>query len=149
MIKRIGKKKDIDFLLDNKHYKRLHLILYFISLLIIISVYFMTLVLFSTYFHFVITIIFSFLVGFYLVLNRSVLVKVISNKLDDRKRKKYKQTSKQNLKTTIRKITPKNKRLKLNIKGKVSLKEKVNKIKSKFKKIDKKAKKRPDYIEIK
>lgn len=65
-----------------------------------------------------------------------------------------KKTDKSSLKTTLRKITPKNNRLKFNIKNKVPLKERFEKIKTKFKEMNEKPdpknkkKVKPDYIEI-
>lgn len=99
--------------------------------------------------------IISLLVGIYFVLNRDELVRRVSEKLEERKRKTIKKTDVSNLKTTLRKITPKNKRLKLNITSKVPLRERIsnfrNNLKQKNEKVDSKGKKkvRPDYIEIK
>ncbi len=144
MIKK-KKSKNIDFLLENKHYKRLHLMLYLISITIITLVYFLTILVFSQYFHFLVTTIFSFFIGLYVLMNRNRIVRMISDHLQDRKREEYKKKSKDNLKTTLRNITPKNKKLKLNIKGTISMKDKII---AKIKPKDKKTKDR-GYIEIK
>lgn len=141
------KKNDLNFLLENKHYKRLHIFLYLISITLITLSYFLIIIIFSEQFHFVISVIFSLVIGLYIVMNRNRLVKIISDYIEEKKRKDYKKKSKENLKTTLRKITPKNKKLKLDIKGKVSLKDKAKNLKSKFKKEDKK-KKKVGYIEI-
>lgn len=141
------KKKNVDFLLNNKHYRRLHLIIYFTSLFIICFTYLITYVLFDKMINVLITSAVSFFIGLYIVLNRDELVKTLSNSIHERKRKKIKEDNKLGLKTTLRKITPKNKKIKFNIKTKTTLKEKVSGVK---KKINGKNKKVPQkYIEIK
>jgi len=63
-----------------------------------------------------------------------------------KKRNNIKKEKKDGLRTTLRKITPKNNKLKLNIKSKETIKEKFIKLKSRIK--TKKNKKAKDYIEI-
>lgn len=153
--KRKKNKKNVDFLLQSSHYRKLHLYLYFISLGIILGVYFLIVTIFAdSSITVIVTSIVSFLLGIYLVFNRDELVKKISEQIDFRKRKNIKKADKSNLRTTLRKITPRNKNLKLNIKSKISLKERIQKVKKKFIELnqdpkDKKKKEKPDYIEIK
>ena len=140
--------KNIDFLLENKHYRRLHIILYLISVLIIVIVYFVTLLIFSKFVNMVITSIASFVIGLYIVLSRESIIKRVSDLIEGRKREKYKQQSHQNLKSTLRNIAPKPKRkLKFSITKKVSVKEHFERIKSKLK--GEGPKKRQGYIEVK
>lgn len=144
------KKKDIDFLLENKHYKRLNVILYLISVVIIVLIYFFTLILFSKFTNFLLTAIASFVIGLYIVINRSYIVKKISEQIEHKKRLKYKENSRHGLKTTLKKITPKRKHLQLNIKSKESIKEKVVNWNFKVKeKITGQKRRKRGYIEIK
>lgn len=135
-----------NFHLENPHYRRLHLILYFVSVLLIFSVYIIVITFFSdmTIKYFLIGF-FSILLGVYLVFNRDNIVRQISDRLEDNKRKKLKKNNQDGLKTTLKRIKPKNKNLKFTITNKTTFKEKMNNAKSKFKKKDKKEK---DYIEI-
>ena len=90
----------------------------------------------------------SFLIGLYIVLNRTIIVNTISNYLQNRKRKQYKRQSIENLKSTLTKITPKPKRnIKLQIKNKVPIKDHFKKISSKIKNNSSNTNKR-HYIEI-
>ncbi|MFW6285554.1 MAG: hypothetical protein ACOC16_00110 [Nanoarchaeota archaeon] len=140
-------KKKIDFFLDNTHYLRLNITLYLISVLAIVLIYFVTLMIFSKFVNMIITAVFSFTVGLYIVYNRSFIVRKISNYIENQKIKKYKEKSKRNLKHTIHKITPSKKNnLELKIKNKISLKEKIKNI-NLFSKKHKK--KNQNYIEIK
>lgn len=143
MIRKVRKRDKMNFLLENKDYQRLHLYLYLVSIAIIVSIYFLGILLFSKYTNIFISSVVSLTIGLYLVYNRDKLVKQISSKIQDKKRIKNKENNKKGLKTTLKKITPKNRNLKFNIKTKVSLKEKISNIK---KKIDKN---KEDYIEIK
>jgi len=148
MIRKIKNKEKIDFLLQNKHYKKLHLYLYILSVILIVLVYFITIFIFSSFSkNYIISAIFSFIIGIYLVYNRDKLTQKISEKLESKKREKIKKENKKGLKTTLRRIRPENKSLKLNIRPKESFKIKINKIKNKFSKKNKN-KKTPDYIEI-
>jgi len=140
------KKRKIDFFLNNKHYRRLHLMLYFISISITVLTYFLTIILFSKFVNLILTSVVSFIIGLYIVLNRDRLVKQLSEKIQDKNRKKIKSNNKTGLKTTLREITPKNTKLKFNIKTKSSIKEKAQKIKSKINKTTKKQ--NNEYIEI-
>ena len=88
------KQKDLNFLLENKHYKRLHLLLYLISITLIALLYFLIILIFSEQFHFVISIILSLVIGLYIVMNRNRLVKIISDYIEERKRQDYKKKSK-------------------------------------------------------
>jgi len=149
MIKKTKKKEKIDFLLQNKHYKKLHLYLYILSVILIVTIYFMSVYLFSSFSkNYIISAVFSFIIGVYLVYNRDELTQKISEKLENKKRKKLKKENKEGLKTTLRRISPKNKRFKLNIKTKETINEKIIKIKKKLTKKGKKNKNSPEYIEI-
>lgn len=152
MIKKVKNNKDkINFLLENKHYQKLHLYLYFLSIIIIVSVYFLTVILFSKFTNILATGIISLIIGTFLVYNRDKLVKLIGNHLQDKKRKKNKVDNKKGLKSTLRRITPQKKsNLKLNIKEKIPLKEKIQNFKKKIKKDKSKInKKKVEYLEIK
>lgn len=139
------KKKNVDFLLQSKHYEKLHLILYGLTVLLLLLMYIIFLFLISNIlYRNILYVLFSLSLGLYLVFNRDELVKNISNQLDEIKRKEIKKNDMSNLKTTLRKIAPKNKNLKLNIKGKTPLKDRINSLKRKYNKKSKD----PDYIEI-
>lgn len=143
---RLARKEKIDFLLENKHYRQLHLILYLTSVISIVLIYFTTILLFSKFVNVVVTAIFSIVFGLALVFHRDKLVRKISNHLNDKKRKQYREENQKGLQTTIKKIGTRNRNLKFDVKGKLTLKEKAQKIKSKF---YKKNKEQKDYIEIK
>lgn len=148
MIRKVSKREKINFLLENKHYQRLHLYLYLLSITIIGLIYFLGVILFSKYTNIVITTIFSITIGLYLLYKRDKLVKIISSKLHEKKIKKNKENNKKGLKTTLKRITPKNKNIKFNIKTKTPINEKIKNIKQKFNKKETK-KNKVDYIEIK
>lgn len=148
MIRKVGKKDKMNFLLENKDYQRLHLYLYLASIAIIVCIYFLGILLFSSYTNIFLSSVVSLTIGLYLIYNRDKLVRQISSKIQDKKRRKNKENNKKGLKTTLNKITPKNRNLKFNIKAKVSLKDKMSNIKKKFNK-NKSNKTKEDYIEIK
>jgi hypothetical protein len=148
MIKKLKKRQKINFLLENKHFQRLHLILYFLSVLVIVLVYFITLLLFGKFFNIIITSIFSLIVGVWLVLNRDIIVKKISDKLYEKKIKKSKKESEENLKRTIKRLKP-NSNINLKIKEKSPLMKKVKKVILNSKKSLNSKKNKEEYIEIK
>lgn len=139
------RKEKINFFLDNNHYKTLNIFLYVFSLIIVSLIYVLSGIFFSKLINMLITSIVSCLIGFYIVLNRHNLNKKISSLICNYNREKYKKKSKENLETTLKRITPK-RNLKLNIKNKTSLKQKAQNLKSKFKKVNKTKK---EYIEVK
>jgi len=146
MFKIPKKPKKIDFLLENKHYRKLHLYIYLVSVFTIVGVYFLIIAIFNQS-NIIITGLISILIGLYLVFKRDEIVKVISTKLQEKKLKTRKAENKANLKSTIRKITPKPKRnISLKIGGSLTLKDKYHNLKNKF---NKKTKKSQEYIEIK
>lgn len=148
MINRKKKNKKINFLLENEHYRKLHLYLYLLSITVIAIIYMFIVLLFSSYSNYLITGIVSILIGLYLVFNRDKLVKYISDKLHEKEIKKRKKQNKEGLKSTLTRITPKPKRnIKLSIKE-TSFKSKITGIKTKFTPKNK-TKKTQDYIEIK
>ncbi len=152
MKKRFQKKEKINFLLESKHYKKLHLMLYLLSVFSIVCVYFITIILFSAYANTLITAIFSLVIGLALVFHRDKLVKKISNHIDDVKRKEHKKKNERGLKSTLKRITPKS-NLKLDMSsGKVKVKKSLSESFS-FKKKDesKKIKKKTNdegYVEF-
>jgi hypothetical protein len=150
MKNRLKKKEKISFLLENKHYKKLHLALYFLSVFSIVCVYFVTIMLFSAYANFLITAIFSLVVGLALVFHRDKLVKAISEHLNEVKRKDYKKKNENGLKSALKRITPKSK-IKLDMSsGKVKVKKNFKETFSFKKKEKTKSSKKNDegYIEI-
>lgn len=149
MVKRTQKREKIDFLLESKHYKRLHLLLYITSLTAIVMVYFLSIIIFSGYANLLITGIFSLVTGVTIFFNRDKIVKKISEFLNERKIKKNKQSNKDGLKSTLKNISPKRK-FKLNISKETSFKEKITHFKKKLnKKENPKKKQKKEYIEIK
>lgn len=147
MIKR-KKQKKVDFLLENEHYRRLHLYLYLLSISVIAIIYLLIVFLFSSYSNYLITGVVSVLIGLFLVFNRDKLVKFISDKLHDNKIQKTKKQNKQGLKNTLSRITPKPKRdIKLSIKE-TGFKSKVASLKTKMNS-KKNTKNSQEYIEIK
>lgn len=150
--KKVNNKEKINFLLENKEFKKLHLIIYLFSVCLIVLVYFVSVVVFSKYFNILITALFSLFVGIYLVFNRDLLVKVISRHLEEKKRQRIKKENKLGLKTTLKHITPK-RDIKLSIKGKTSFKDRMNNLKVKLipksKTNEQKKREDPDYLELK
>ncbi|MCA9460409.1 MAG: hypothetical protein KC550_07725 [Nanoarchaeota archaeon] len=148
MNKNKRKQKKIDFLLENNHYKRLQIYLYVLSLIVILSIYFLIIISFPNQNTIILTAIISVTIGFYFIFNRDRLVKKLSDKLQDTKRKKIKKENKDGLKHTLSKLKSKEKkRIKLNIGGKEAMKDKIKNFKSKFK--SEKNSKQKEYIEIK
>ena len=146
MDKKKKSKDKFDFYLQNKHYKRLHLFLYLMSVLFLFFIYIVIITLFSDItVKYVLIGFISMLIGVYLVYNRDNMVKYFSEKIEEKRRKSIRKNDKEGLKTTLKRITPKNKNLKLKITGKTSFKDKISNFKEKIKK-EKKEKK--DYIEI-
>lgn len=139
------RKEKINFFLDNNHYKTLNIFLYVFSLIIVSLIYILSSFFFSKLINMLITTLVSCLIGFYIVLNRHNLNKRISCFICNYNREKYKKKSRENLESTLKKITPK-RNLKLNIKNKTSFKQKAKNLKSKFQKINKTKK---EYIEVK
>ena len=138
-----------DFLIENSHYRRLHLYLYFMSLIVLLGVYFVIIILFSdSSYKLVISLIASLFLGLYLVFKRDKMVKKLSEYIQERKRKKLKEDNKSGLNTTLKRITPKNKSLKLKVGQRFSLKAKIIELTKKLQKEPKNKKKGPDYIEI-
>ena len=104
MLKPKRKKKNINFLLQNKHYQRLHLIVYFFTLLVIVTIYFI--LVFLLHDKSIRTFIFvfcTFVLGIFLVFKRDELVLELSDWHQNRERNKIKSEDKTNLKTTIKK----------------------------------------------
>jgi hypothetical protein len=149
MYKSSKRKEKINFLLLDKEYRRLHLVLYLLSVFVIVSFYFMTVFLFASYSNTLLTAIFSIIVGVTLVFQRDRVVKIISEKLEDKKRRDYKKKNKEGLHKTLKHITPKNKRkFKLNLNDKNSFKKKVFKVVSKLSPKERKKEKK-GYVEVK
>lgn len=144
MKRRFARQEKIDFLLENNHFKKLHLALYLGSVFAIGVVYFLTIFLFSKIVNMSITAIFSILLGLVLVFHRDKLVRKLSDYIDEKKRKQYKEENHKGLKTTLRKVGPKKRDLKFNVKGKIPFKERIYSIKKKFSKSND-----SDYIEVK
>ena len=150
MKKSLKNREKINFLLENKHYKKLHVALYFLSVFSIVCLYFVTIFLFSAYANFLITAIFSLVIGLGLVFHRDKLVKLISEYLNEVKRKDYKKKNENGLKSALKRITPKSK-VKLDMSsGKVKVKKNLRETFS-FKKKEKQVKKKTNdegYVEI-
>jgi hypothetical protein len=140
-----SRREKVNFLLRNKYYQRLHLILYLLSVFLIVLVYFLTLIIFSNYVNFFLTSFASIVIGISLVYNRDKLVKLIDDYIQDLKIRRSKQKEKESLSKTLKKIAPKNNRIKLNIKGKVTISEKLKKLTKNF---SFKKKNKEEYIEI-
>lgn len=144
-MKKSSRKERVNFLLEDRNYHRLSLVIYLCSVLVILSIYFTTLMIFSkTSANYFITGLSSVLIGVYLVFHKDKIIKKISLYLHDKKVKNNKREGKEGLQRTLKRISPKNHRLKLKIKGKVSLKEKIEGFKERFGSSKAKVK---DYIE--
>ena len=143
---RLARREKIDFLLENKHYRQLHLALYLTSVVTLVLVYFTTVILFSKFVNVIITAVFSLVFGLALVFHRDRLVKKISDHLNEKKRQQQKQNNKRNLKTTLNRLGPSKKRkIKFDIKGQVSFAQRVQNLKQKFSKNNQEK----EYVEIK
>lgn len=97
----------------------------------------------------IITAIFSLIFGLALVFHRDKLVRKISNILDDKKRKQFKEDNQRGLQTTLKKIGTRNKKIKFDFIHKTTFKEKTQKFTSKLSKPKKEKKENVEYIEIK
>lgn len=153
-----NKNSKISFNLENNHFRNLHLLLYLASLSVVLVFYTLSLlILGKNQFAYLVMIAFSVSVGIFLVFRKDAIVKNMSNELDKRKRFDIKKKDNHNLKKTLsevgnsrprREIGMRNKNLKLNIKGKVSISKRFENVKSKFAKKDSKENSEPEYIEI-
>jgi len=148
----------ISFNLENNHFRSLHLLLYLASLIIVLVVYtFVLLILGKNQFSYTIMVGFSMIVGIFLVFKKEDIVKKMSNELDKRRRIEIKKEDCKNLRRTLsevgirssRKISGKNKNLKLNIIGKTSFREKFDNFTDKFFNLNNKNEEELEYIEIK
>lgn len=145
-MKRRFRRREIGFHLDNSYHRKLNLGVYLGSVFIVFISYIVARIFFKESITIPVIIgIISISIGLTLVFHRENIVKVISNILYDRRRKIMKQESIENKDRTLKKIVPRNSNLRLNIKGKMTLKERLDKMK----KVIKKEKKKNDkYIEI-
>ncbi|MFW5704301.1 MAG: hypothetical protein ACOCXG_00530 [Nanoarchaeota archaeon] len=148
MPKKIDRRKDINFLLENKEFRKLQLYLYLATIFLISIVYFLMIIIFSQYSPVYVTTLFSILAGIYLVFNRDKIVRIISLKMHEYKRKNMKKANTEGYKTTMRKIVPRNRKLKLNIGKKLPLKEKLRNLKLKLLSSKKNNKEKIEYIEF-
>lgn len=102
MIKKT-KKKNINFFLENKYFLRLNLFIYLLSVSLIVLIFLTTNLIFSTKYNIFITATSSLLIGIFLVYKRDLIVKKLSDKIHEKKRKKIKENNKSGLKTTLKK----------------------------------------------
>jgi len=149
------KREKIGFLLENRHYRRLHLYLYFTTTIIGLLVYILFINIFSTKYVSVIIAAITVSLGIFLVFKREKIVKNISERIHEREIKKQREENKKGLVRTIKRIKPAyntNHKVKIGTsnENKFNLK---NKIKNKFEtikhKLGKKKEIEEDYIEIK
>lgn len=148
MPKKIDRRKDINFLLENKEFRKLQLYLYLATIFLISIVYFLMIIIFSQYSPVYVTTLFSIFAGIYLVFNRDKIVRIISLKMHEYKRKNMKKANTEGYKTTMKKIVPRNRKLKLNIGKKLPLKEKLRNLKLKLLSSKKNNKEKIEYIEF-
>lgn len=144
------KKEKIDFQLENSHYRKLNLYLYFLSITVSVLFYFLIVNIFSSYYKMLITAIASLLVGLFLLFNRSKIIKYLSQKIHEKNIKKRKEENKKGLESTIKRIKPSHKNtrnLKLNIGGKKNyIKDKITNLREK---LTRNKNEKSEYIEIK
>lgn len=155
--KRKSRRNSTNFLVENNHFRNLHLIIYFVSLCVLLIIYTLILIILGkSQYSYLIMILISVCIGIFLVFKRDEIVKKLSDELDKRKRIDIKKRDRHGLKNTINNLHIKPSKDKKGKKGsfnmkissKTPIKDKVNKIKRKFEKkgIDRKG---PDYIEVK
>ncbi len=143
-----GNDRGLNFVLENKHYQNMDLILYLICVLLVIIVFLITHLFIENYIiRTCIVALFSLYIGISLVYNRNLYRKKLSDLTSNQKRVRIRSGDKEGLKITLRRITPKSNNLKLKIREKISLGEKLAKLKYKFTKNRRKNSKK--YIEIK
>jgi len=143
------KKEKIDFLLENSHYKKLHLYLYIASILVFVLIYFLFINMFSTNYKLVMSAIVSVFIGTFLVFNREKIIKNISERMHEKNIRKRREENKRGLESTIKRIRPShksNRHIKLNIGGKTYIKDKFSNFKERM---TKKKDDQSEYIEIK
>ena len=143
-----GRKEKINILLENNHYKRLQLYLYLSSVIVVVLIYTLFMIFFPLYpAKAVVTGIISVILGLYLVFNKERILRYLSERISEKNRKKIKEQNKLGYQKTMKRIVPKKKKkFEMNIKNKLSFKEKIKKLKNKFKK---KENRKNTYIEIK
>jgi uncharacterized membrane protein YbhN (UPF0104 family) len=148
MKKKIDRKKDIGFLLENREYRKLHLFLYITTAVVIVIIYLLLTTIFSQYSPIYVTAPISLIIGIFLVYKKEKIIKWLSEIIYERKRRNLKKQNKEAHKNTLKKIVPKKRDIKFNVGGKVAFKDKVKNWKNKILPKKKTEKKGPDYIEI-
>lgn len=103
MVKSIKKNK-INFFLEDSLYRKIQLIIYFLSILLILLIYFILVYLFKSEYDNTISAFFSILLGIIFIYYRNLITKKISNFIYEIRRKKIKKLNKFGLEKTIRKI---------------------------------------------
>lgn len=147
------RKDRINLLLANGHYQRLSLYLYLATVLLIFFAYLLV-ISFLEETSWITKGIIAFLsvsAGVFMIYYRDKIVKVMSEKIYERKRRSSKKENVVELSKTIRRITPKNNNLRLNIRGRIPLKDRFDKLVVSFKTKKKSKngeKEKPDYIEV-
>lgn len=148
-MRKSSKKKSMNFLLENESSKRLSLIIYLGSVGLIVLLYFTIIILFSTSSAiYTITGLSSVLIGIYMVFNKDKWVRKLSLWIHEQEIKKRKKDGRENLSSTLKRITPKRKDFSMKIKGRKSPQEYLEKLKSLFSQ-KKKKKGGEEYIEYK
>lgn len=146
-MKRRTRRSRSNFILDNSTYQRLHLYIYLATVLFIFIMYLIAVSLFEDSPAAAIIGFISFLIGVGMIFYRGRIAEHISKKMHEKKVNSYKRANKVGLQQTIKRIVPKKSNVKLKIKGKVTMKERLAKAKITFQKKDPK-KKGPEYIEL-
>ena len=148
IMKNSKKREKFDFSLESFENKRLHLIVYLSTVLLVFAVYLIFVLFFDDSPMLLIIGFTSFLIGIGMIFYRNKIVNIINDKMLDNKIKKRKKANKANLQETIRKITPSHRNLKLKIGGGVTIRDRMTSIYSKFTK-KKSNEKSDEYIEYK
>lgn len=151
-MKKVLKKKSFNFSLENNYYKNLNFILYFIVAFMILFIYMLATIIYSKHNIYLTFVIYSIFI-IYVYINKNKLIKTISDLIQYWKKKQFNinnpsNSSRNTIKRTFKKISHKNKNLQLNIKNRVTIKEKIKNIQNKFKKTNNKELHKERYIKI-
>ena len=141
-MKKSRRKDKINLILGSRDYRRLELYLYLMSVAVIVIVYLMVILIFSSTTSIVITAPLSLFIGIFLIFKKDMLIKKISDMIQESKRQKVKKENKDGFEQTMRRITPKKKMNIINVK--TPFKDRVKNLRKKFGKKGKEV----DYIEI-
>jgi hypothetical protein len=136
------------FFMESGHYRKLQLVVYLSTLLVLLSLFLIIRYLFPEPKNLgeIVGGAISLALGIYLVFKREKIIKWLSEEIHEMRRKELKKETEKSKESAMKRIVPKHRGLTFNIGGKVAFKEKWQNLKDK---LGGKKKKKEEYIEYK